>query len=224
MNLQEQLIVDLERARLGFEVVWLDAASVDADSVVLAPLRLTSPACGDEVTVELTVSRRVGSRTAGEVQLGEVRIDRVRWSGHGCTVSMASASALAEMFCEIDTGDFFVLKTRFEALVRADGVFLEDVASALDPSANNANDLDRLDALSAATGLGSAVAFAGIGRLPLRADCALLAWRAAAQALEGAAEALEGAAQAVQGVAKASEDAAQAEEGAVQAGEGADAG
>ena len=206
MTLREQLIVDLERARHGFGPVGVargDGAGGPAGHPAGHPavrpvgrpaVRLTSPACGDEVTVELTVSGQ--PRLAGGVPDSSIRIHELRWTGHGCTVSLASASALAAVFAGadavpsgieagpagldavpagidavsagIDAVEFVTLKARFELLVRG-----EDVVA----------DFDALDALSAATGLGAAVAFAGIGRLPLRADCALLAWRAVAQAL-----------------------------------------
>ena len=211
MNLREQLIVDLERARHGFGAVGVGTVRAAVDGsvgvsdgsaggsrrrsaggatggpFVLPVVRLTSPACGDEVTVEVTVTRQFSA-----VGGSGLRIRDLRWSGHGCTVSQASASALAAVIsgagrsgigagcAGIDSGQFAGLTTRFELLVRGAGTG-EWVANL--PARANFDQLDALDALSATTGLGPAVAFAGIGRLPLRASCALLAWRAVAQAL-----------------------------------------
>jgi nitrogen fixation protein NifU and related proteins len=102
-----------------------------------------SPACGDDVTVRLVLQ-------------GE-RIAEVRWSGHGCVVSTAAASALAATASGLVLDEFRVVAARYLAS-------LDEGAGADD-------------------GLGDLEAFAGIGRYPLRAGCASLAWRAALEAI-----------------------------------------
>lgn len=84
-------------------------------------------------------------------------IDALRWDGHGCVVSTAAASALSAAVPGLSVGAFRDLADRYLAT-------LDDEATP-DPS------LEDLEA------------FAGIGRYPLRAGCASLAWRAALDAL-----------------------------------------
>lgn len=131
-----EVIADLDRRRTGFGPVGDDA------------VRLTSPTCGDEVTIDVAHDGAV--------------IRSVTWRGHGCTVSMGSASALAGLVPGLSLDEFAALKQEFGESVRGQ------------PPTDDL-DLDQP--------LGEAVAFAGIGRLPLRAGCATLAWEAAARAL-----------------------------------------
>ena len=84
----------------------------------------------------------------------------VRWEGHGCTVSTAASAALSAAAEGLDAGGFRDLAARYLATLEA--------GAEADP------------------GLGDLEAFAGIGRYPLRAGCASLAWRAALDALDGA--------------------------------------
>lgn len=81
----------------------------------------------------------------------------VRWVGHGCTVSTAASAALASAAEGLDADAFRALADRYLATLDAD--------AEADPA------------------LGDLEAFAGIGRYPLRAGCASLAWRAALDAL-----------------------------------------
>lgn len=131
-----EVIADLDRRRTGFGPVGAGA------------VRLTSPTCGDEVTIDVDHDGAV--------------IRSVSWRGHGCTVSMASASALAGLMPGLGLDEFAALKREFGESVRGQ------------PPTGDL-DVDHP--------LGDAVAFAGIGRLPLRAGCATLPWAAAAQAL-----------------------------------------
>lgn len=100
---------------------------------------LRTPACGDEITVRVTVD-------AGQMQ-------EISWRGHGCTVSMAAAAAMAAL-APVEVPAFGTLLARYTAAVNGQGELEGD----LEP-------------------------FAGIGRFPLRAQCATLGWRALADAL-----------------------------------------
>jgi nitrogen fixation NifU-like protein len=132
---RELLILDLARARTGFGEVGEDA------------VMLRSPACGDEVTLDVRVADGV--------------VRSLAWRGHGCTVSMAAASALAALAPGSTVDGLRAARDAYTALVGGPV-----------PS-------DDLEPETAAhPGLGDAVAFAGIGRLPLRGGCATLAWRA----------------------------------------------
>jgi nitrogen fixation NifU-like protein len=81
----------------------------------------------------------------------------VTWDGHGCVVSMAAASALSSAAVGATVDGFRKLANRYLVTIEADAT----------PD----------------TDLGDLEAFAGIGRYPLRAGCASLAWRAALGAL-----------------------------------------
>jgi len=81
----------------------------------------------------------------------------VTWEGHGCVVSTAAASALAAAASGRPRAELEPLAERYLATLDAD--------AEPDPA------------------LGDLEAFAGIGRYPLRAGCASLAWRAALDAL-----------------------------------------
>ncbi len=84
-------------------------------------------------------------------------IASLRWEGHGCVVSTAAASVLAGLAPGLTPAEFTALAARYVEAVQPDGT--------ADPE------------------LGDAEVFAGIGRYPLRAGCATLAWRAALEAL-----------------------------------------
>jgi nitrogen fixation NifU-like protein len=81
----------------------------------------------------------------------------LRWDGHGCVVSTAAASALSSTAVGLSVAAFRGLVERYLATLDAD--------AGPDPA------------------LGDLEVFAGIGRYPLRAGCASLAWRAALDAL-----------------------------------------
>ena len=134
-SVQELLIVDLDKRRTGFAEVGPGAITV------------RSPVCGDEVTVE--------------ARLDADRVSSLAWHGKGCTVSMASASALAGLAPGLTREEFASTYESFAALVHGPP-----------PSDDLEREFDELPLL------GDAVAFAGIGRIPLRAGCASLAWRA----------------------------------------------
>lgn len=98
-----------------------------------------------------------GDEVRVRVLVTEGRIAELRWEGHGCLVSTAAAVALADVAPGVALAGFPELATRYLATLEA--------AAEADP------------------GLGDLEAFAGIGRYPLRAGCASLAWRAALDAL-----------------------------------------
>jgi nitrogen fixation NifU-like protein len=101
-----------------------------------------------------------GDDVTVRIVLDGTRIADLRWEGHGCVVSTAAASALATTASGLDLAAFRVQADRYLLTLDADST----------PD----------------DGLGELEAFAGIGRYPLRAGCASLAWRAALESLEGA--------------------------------------
>ena len=129
------LIEELERAAVG--------RGLSGSATATATLK--SPSCGDEITVAVTVD--------------DGRLSSLSWTGHGCTVSRASASALVTLVGDgMPVEQFRELAARFTATVQTDGI----------------RDAE----------LGDAEAFVGIGRFPLRGKCATLAWRATLVALD----------------------------------------
>ncbi len=119
----------------------LDPADVRARGI--------NPVCGDELEI---TARREGSRIA-----------EVRYAGHGCVISQASAAMMAE-----------VLEGRTEAqardLVKAfKTMMLENAPASSLPEA-----LEPLSALE------------GVRKFPLRVKCATLAWNTIAQGLDAA--------------------------------------
>ncbi|WP_448002450.1 iron-sulfur cluster assembly scaffold protein [Agromyces bauzanensis] len=94
--------------------------------------------------------------TAGD----DPMVARLRWAGRGCTVSQASAAMLASRAGGMTTADLRRLSRGVhELIVDQSGV---------------RTDLDEADDLAA---------LAGIGRFPLRARCAALAWDALDEAI-----------------------------------------
>lgn len=102
-----------------------------------------------------------GDEFTVRVVMTDDAIAAVHWEGHGCVVSTAAAGALAALAPGLSRSSFLALAARYLEAVLADGA----------PDAE----------------FGDAEVFAGIGRYPLRAGCASLAWRAAVQAV-GAVE------------------------------------
>jgi nitrogen fixation NifU-like protein len=105
---------------------------------------------------------RLRSDTCGDdvtirLAIADGRVAGVEWRGIGCEVSQASASMLAEVVAGRSVAELPALVDRVRALVSA-------------AEGTEAPDLGDVEAL------------AGIGRFPLRARCALLAWRAAEDA------------------------------------------
>ena len=106
-----------------------------------------NPVCGDEVVVELRVR--------------DGKIAQAAFSGHGCSISQASASMLTEL-----------ISGRAEAEVRA----LIDTFKTRMTSRGDAPDCPEE--------LGDLEALDGVRRYPVRIKCALLAWNTLLQALD----------------------------------------
>lgn len=118
----------------------------------------TGRGLGDEPGAEAhRRSPACGDEFTVRVVLDGEAIEAVRWDGHGCTVSTAASAALSASAAGLGVGAFRELADRYLATLEA--------GAEPDP------------------GLGDLEAFAGIGRYPLRAGCASLAWRAALDAL-----------------------------------------
>ena len=124
-----------------------------------------NPLCGDEVTVYC------------EVNAG--RLDKVRIAGQGCSISLSSASMMAETLQGRSLDEVYTLIATFNTLMSvheaslADGAGL-DADGLLDDEDDGAID----DAA-----LGDLVALRGVLRYPRRIKCATLGWTTLTKAL-----------------------------------------
>lgn len=115
----------------------------------LEPPKITqegfNPSCGDEVIIDLRVE--------------DGRITDVRFHGHGCSISQASASMMTEAVRGKTLAEAHALIQQATALVKGelDGDFET---------------------------LGDIVALAGVRNFPVRVKCATLAWHTLAEALK----------------------------------------
>jgi nitrogen fixation NifU-like protein len=109
-------------------------------------VQLQNPTCGDEI--ELYLALRGG------------RVQDARFTGRGCSISMASASMMTEALKGRSVEEAVALSRAFKAMLRGEP-----------PDA----------------GLGDLVALAGVAQFPVRVKCATLAWNAMLRALDGGA-------------------------------------
>ena len=105
-----------------------------------AAVSLINPACDDVVEVELSFEG--------------TRLENIRFSGRGCSISQASASIMTELVATRDIVEIERLYETFRAMI------MGDAEAAAEPS------------------LGSARALSGVAKYPARVKCALLAWNA----------------------------------------------
>jgi nitrogen fixation NifU-like protein len=103
-----------------------------------------NPECGDDVRLFLRV--RAG------------RVEQVRFTGYGCSISQASASMMTQRIDGLTDAELHRVAVRFRELTHG------DADAAVDPR------------------LGDLRALAGVARFPIRVRCALLAWEALQQA------------------------------------------
>jgi nitrogen fixation protein NifU and related proteins len=113
----------------------------------------SNPLCGDELDLLLRVV--------------DGKVDAVAYDGDGCSISMASASAMSEAVTGRELADADDLTEAFRLMMHGEGLKRED---------------DLLDG----------VAFQGVAKFPVRVKCALLGWMALKDAIstyhEGEAE------------------------------------
>ena len=130
-GLYQELILDHSRRRLG-----------DGElSEPHATHHELNPTCGDEITMGIRLD---ASGTA---------IEAIGWTGDGCSISMASASALTELAAGADLDRVKELIDGFRIMMRSQGAGEAD---------------EEL--------LGDAIAFHGVSKYVMRVKCAMLAW------------------------------------------------
>lgn len=106
-----------------------------------------NPVCGDEVVVELDVR--------------DGKVAQARFSGHGCSISQASASMLTELIAGRPEAEVRELLQAFKSRMTTRG----DVGEC----PPELGDLEALD---------------GVRKYPVRIKCALLAWTTLQRALD----------------------------------------
>jgi len=110
-----------------------------------ASVEMKNPLCGDEIGLQVAFD-------------GD-SVSDLRFSGRGCSISLASASMMTQLVKGKSTEEIEAIRTRFRDLMLGDA------------SASNEKELGPLRALS------------GVARFPARVKCALLAWNALETAL-----------------------------------------
>lgn len=146
-QLYQQIILEHAKQRHGDGLLDVPVGATAGESHQL------NPTCGDEITLRAVVD---GST-----------VDGISWEGQGCSISMASASVLAEMMAGMDRDEAGALVEDFRTLMRSRGSVEPDEEV-----------------------LGDAAAFAGVARYPARVKCAMLAWVALEEALAQASPAV----------------------------------
>ncbi len=135
--LYQEVIIDHSRNPRNFGS--LESANRSAEGV--------NPLCGDEITLECHLD-------------GNDIIQDVKFSGHGCAISLASASIMTEMLKGMS-------KTEAESLFKS---FRLRVTGEGDASVD---DIGKLEVLC------------GVREFPSRVKCATLAWHTALAAING---------------------------------------
>ena len=131
-GLYQQVILDHSREKHGFGLT----PEADASS------HQVNPTCGDELTLQLHVADGV--------------VSSVTWEGAGCSISMASASVLADTAPGMTIPEFRETVEAFREMLRSRGEGEPDIEV-----------------------LGDAVAFHGVSKYVMRVKCAMLGWVAA---------------------------------------------
>ncbi len=137
-SLYQEVILDLSRHPHGRGL----EGHADAES------HQVNPTCGDEITLQL------------HLEPGTDRIAAIRWEGHGCAISQASASLFSDLGPGLTTGELTERIELFREAMRSRGTIEPD---------------EEL--------LGDAIALSGVSRYVARVKCAMLAWVAGEQAI-----------------------------------------
>jgi nitrogen fixation NifU-like protein len=110
-----------------------------------------NPLCGDEIQVYLDVR--------------DGKVDDIKVSGQGCSISQSSASMMSQAVKGKDLAEVRALVRRFKGMMSVDDVDSDDLAA------------------DAAVKLGDLEALQGVVKFPVRIKCATLAWNTLLQAM-----------------------------------------
>ncbi|NKB88932.1 MAG: SUF system NifU family Fe-S cluster assembly protein [Acidobacteria bacterium] len=134
-DLYREVILDHYRSPHGAAAIENAAVKVEG----------FNPLCGDELVMELSVD-------------SDGRIDGLHIEPNGCSISVASASMLAQQLTGKSLDDAIALKETFKSVMRGESW----------PEGQDFGDLEALE---------------GVKNFPVRIKCALLAWMTLEQAL-----------------------------------------
>lgn len=113
----------------------------DADAVTI---NLNNPTCGDRIALQLRVKDGI--------------VQEARYTGEGCSISMASASMMTEAVKGKTMDEALELADRFSTMVKGEAAEFEEY--------------EDIEALS------------GVSKFPARIKCATLAWNALRKGVE----------------------------------------
>jgi nitrogen fixation protein NifU and related proteins len=137
-SLYQEVILDLSRHPHG--------RGLEPDPA--AESHQVNPTCGDEITLQL------------HLEPDGDHIRAVRWEGHGCAISQASASLFSDLAPGLTIAELSTRIDVFRIAMRSRGTIEPD---------------EEL--------LGDAVALGGVSRYVARVKCAMLAWVAGEEAI-----------------------------------------
>jgi nitrogen fixation NifU-like protein len=137
-NLYQEVILEHARRPHGFGLT--EGAAGESHQV--------NPTCGDEITLQLHLDADSGAVSA------------VRWEGHGCAISQASASLLTDLAAGLTVPELTSRIDDFRTAMRSRGTIEPDEEV-----------------------FGDAVVLGGVSKYMARVKCAMLAWVAAEHVL-----------------------------------------
>ncbi|WP_427016730.1 Fe-S cluster assembly sulfur transfer protein SufU [Pseudarthrobacter sp. P1] len=141
----QEIILDHAKLRSGSDLS-AEAAAENSYTPGCGQVHQLNPVCGDEITLRLSVDGNT--------------VESIHWLGEGCSISMASASILAELATGMPVQELRDTIDQFREVMRSRGALAADEEV-----------------------LGDAAALGGVSRFPARVKCAMLAWVAAEGAL-----------------------------------------
>lgn len=136
-SLYQELILDHSKRPIGKGELQAPEGSLTASHHEF------NPSCGDEIDLSIAVDPATG------------RIEHLAWEGQGCSISMASASVLAQ-------------QVRDEEMTTADA---QERIAAFREMIQSRGEVEADEEL-----LGDAIAFQGVSKFVMRIKCAMLGW------------------------------------------------
>ena len=119
-----------------------------------------NPLCGDEIRIFLDVADGV--------------VRDVRFSGHGCSISQASASMMTAAVKGKPIDEVRALVRRFKSMMTIESD--DDPATGDGAAVGGGADSGRGASAAGAASLGDIEALQGVVKFPVRIKCAVLAW------------------------------------------------
>jgi nitrogen fixation NifU-like protein len=119
-----------------------------------------NPLCGDEITLY--------------VQVDDGRLEDVKLTGQGCSISQSSASMMSTAVKGLSIDEARAVIRRFKAMMSIHESRLDGVGADGEPAEDDDSEVK----------LGDLEALQGVVKFPVRIKCATLAWNTLTQALD----------------------------------------